>query len=56
MSHLVQSLIQAFSPLFKSQQALDDEYLAQAVDRCDLERRMHLLDRRSHEQPFRFVM
>ena len=46
MSHLVQSLIQAFSPLFKSQQALDDEYLAQAVDRCDLERRMRNVDHR----------
>lgn len=49
-------LIQTLSLHFHSQQQLDQSYLEEAVDNCDLERRMHALDQRgaawAHANPF----
>ncbi|PKO62422.1 MAG: DUF3563 domain-containing protein [Betaproteobacteria bacterium HGW-Betaproteobacteria-18] len=43
MSKLIE-LIKAFMPGFKSQHDIDEAFLAESSDACDLERRMRLLD------------
>jgi hypothetical protein len=48
MSKLV-NLIKAIVTSFKSKEELDDRYLSQANDACDLERRMHELDIRDRD-------
>ncbi|MBV8620321.1 MAG: DUF3563 family protein [Curvibacter sp.] len=47
MSTLIAALIQALWPSFKSQQDIDEEYLAQSSDLYDLERRMREIEQRS---------
>jgi hypothetical protein len=42
-------LIKALVPSFKSKEELDDRYLSEASDACDLERRMHELDIRARD-------
>jgi hypothetical protein len=39
-------LIKALAPFFKSQEAVDQAYLAEAIDIIDLERRMRVIDGR----------
>lgn len=41
-----------FDPRQVDTQSRDDKYLAQAVDICDLERRMRMLDQRRPIGPF----
>lgn len=45
MSKLIE-LIKALVPRFKSEEALDEAYLSQSNDICDLERRMREIDMR----------
>ena len=48
MSHFVE-LIKALVPHIPSQQELDEEYLSQAVDIYDVERRIWEIDHRSQQ-------
>ena len=48
MSKLLQ-FFRTLIPTIESRQVLDEQYLAEAVDICDLERRMRELDRRSRD-------
>jgi len=52
-------LIKALAPYFKSQEAVDEAYLAEAIDVIDLERRMRVIDgrarNRSRELAFGFT-
>ncbi len=43
--HLVQSLLDLFRP----QRDLDESYLAESTDLCDLERRMRAIDDRGRD-------
>jgi hypothetical protein len=40
------NLLKSLLPTIESQQERDEDYLAGAVDICDLERRMHDIDER----------
>jgi hypothetical protein len=44
MSKLIE-LIKAFIPGFKTQHEIDEAFLSESSDACDLERRMRLMDR-----------
>jgi len=44
MSKLIE-LIKAFIPGFKTQHEIEEAFLSEATDACDLERRMRLMDR-----------
>ena len=41
--------VQSFVDLFRPQRELDETYLAQASDLCDLERRMRVIDDRGRD-------
>lgn len=42
-------LVQSFLDLFRPQRDLDESYLAQATDLCDLERRIRAIDERGRD-------
>lgn len=46
MSHIIE-LIKALVPHIPSQQELDEAYLNESVDACDVERRMWEIDHRA---------
>ena len=48
MSIVIQ-LIKALTPHIRSQKDLDEAYLTESADSCDLERRMREIDKRSQE-------
>lgn len=50
MSLLLQ-FINLFLPNLSSQKALDEAYLCAAASTCDLERRLRVIDHRSHQTP-----
>jgi hypothetical protein len=50
MSMVIQ-LIKALTPHIRSQKDLDEAYLSESTDSCDLERRMREIDKRSQEPP-----
>jgi hypothetical protein len=43
MSKLIE-IIKSFLPAFKSQHDIDEAFLSESSDACDLERRMRLID------------
>lgn len=47
----ISKLIKALLPILPSQRERDEAYLAEALDICDLERRMRALDQREHTSP-----
>ena len=48
MSTLI-GFIKSFFPAFKSQHDLEEAFLSEASDVCDLERRMRVIDSDAHE-------
>jgi hypothetical protein len=46
---MVTRLIKALTPHIWSQKDLDNAYLSESADACDLERRMREIDKRSQE-------
>ena len=46
---MVTRLIKALTPHIRSQKDLDNAYLSESTDSCDLERRMREIDKRSQE-------
>ncbi len=48
MSKLIE-LIKALIPGFKSQHDIEESFLSESTDACDLERRMRLLDSRARD-------
>jgi Protein of unknown function (DUF3563) len=48
----IHALLMSFMPQIRSQQRLDEEYLAESVDLYDLERRMREIDGRAARQSF----
>lgn len=43
MSKLIE-IIKSFLPAFKSQHDIEEAFLSESIDVCDLERRMRLID------------
>lgn len=48
MSNLIE-IIKSFLPAFKSQHDIEEAFLSEASDVCDLERRMRLIDSDARE-------
>jgi hypothetical protein len=46
---MVTRLTKALKPYIRSQKDLDNAYLSESTDACDLERRMREIDKRSQE-------
>ena len=46
---MVTRLIKALKPHIRSQKDLDNAYLSESTDACDLERRMREIDKRSQK-------
>lgn len=51
MSHVIE-LIKALVPHIPTQQQLDEQYLSEAVDICDVERRIAEIDHRGSQPAY----